>query len=258
MKFRVKKYFGQHFLQDVSIAQRICSSLSPDITNNILEIGPGFGMLTQFIIQLSTKKIKICEIDSDLVEHLKYKFPNIYNKIINYDFLKLNLSLIFKDKFSIIGNFPYNISSQILFKILYCHKLIPEVVGMFQKEVADRIVARHGNKIYGILSVLVQFYYKVEYLFIVSENAFYPRPRVKSAVIRLKKIDNPKIHNQKLAFLIVKNAFNQRRKILKNSLKNLGIPSILYSYDFIYLRAEQLSIDDFVKLINLWEYYKKT
>lgn len=257
MKFKVKKYFGQHFLKDLSIAKRICRSLNPN-TVNILEIGPGFGILTQFIIKI-TEQVQICEIDIDLVEYLKYKFPNICNKIINYDFLKLDLSVIFENEFSIIGNFPYNISSQILFKILSSYQYISEIVGMFQKEVADRIVAIHGNKIYGILSVLVQFYYRAEYLFTVSEYVFYPRPNVQSAVIRLKKLDCPKIYNQNLAFLIVKTAFNQRRKILKNSLKSLIIPSNLYSYNFLYLRAEELSVNDFVTLINLWESekYKK-
>lgn len=251
MKFRVKKYFGQNFLQDLSIAELICRSLSQE-TENVLEIGPGFGVLTQFIVK-KIKKIQICEIDIDLVNYLKYKFPDLCNKIIHCDILKLDLSSIFENEFSIIGNFPYNISSQILFKILYFYQYIFEIIGMFQKEVADRIVANHGNKVYGILSVLVQFYYKVEYLFTVSENVFYPRPNVKSAVIRLKKLHIPKIFNQKLAFLIVKTAFNQRRKILKNSLKSLIIPSNLYSYNFLDLRAEELSVDDFVKLINLWQ-----
>lgn len=251
MKVQVKKHLGQHFLKDISVAKRIVDSLS-NSTQNSLEIGSGMGILIQFLIE-SKKNIKICEIDKELVKYLKKKFPDLSDKIIENDFLKLDLRLIFNDNFSIIGNFPYNISSQILFKILDFYQIIPEMVGMFQKEVADRVVATHGNKIYGILSVLIQLYYKTEYLFTVQENIFNPPPKVKSAVIRLKKLEQPKIKNKKLAFLIVKTAFNQRRKILKNSLKSLIIPSILTSHKFLNLRAEQLSVDNFVEFVNLWE-----
>lgn len=254
MKIHPKKYFGQHFLKDTTLAKKIVDLLSDSI-QNILEIGPGIGALMYFLIQ-SKKNFQVCEIDKKLVQYLKDKFPSISDRIIEYDFLRLDLTSIFIDHFAIIGNFPYNISSQILFKILDSYQIIPEVVGMFQQEVAKRIVAIHGTKEYGILSILVQFYYKTEYLFTIQEDVFSPPPRVKSAIIKMNRLKKPKIQNKKLAFLIIKTAFNQRRKILKNSLKNLIMPKILKSHDFLKLRAEQLSVDDFVKFINIWEHEK--
>lgn len=254
MSVRAKKHLGQHFLNDLNVAQKIVESLSWQGYEQVLEIGPGMGVLTQFLIE-KNQNIQVVEIDEESVQFLnkKYNLTQERLKIYSEDFLKMNLSANFNAPLAILGNFPYNISSQILFKILENKNIVPEMVGMFQKEVAERVVATHGSKTYGILSVLVQAYYDVEYLFTVDEHVFSPPPKVKSAVIRLTRNDTKfEILNEKYFFTLVKTAFNQRRKTLRNALKSLN-----YSVDFkisevLNLRAEQLSVADFIDLSNVF------
>ncbi|MBV7440761.1 16S rRNA (adenine(1518)-N(6)/adenine(1519)-N(6))-dimethyltransferase RsmA [Weeksellaceae bacterium TAE3-ERU29] len=250
MSVRAKKHLGQHFLNDLSIAEDIANSLSWANYDEILEIGPGMGVLTQFILG-NERKISVVEIDRESVEFLNKKYNLIQESLPIYseDFLKMDLAQYFKKPFAILGNFPYNISTQILFKMLENKTLIPELVGMFQKEVAERITAKHGNKTYGILSVLVQAYYKTEYLFTVNENVFTPPPKVKSGVIRLTKY-REEIEDVPYSFFLalVKTAFNQRRKKLSNALKGIDNNEVLSTSQFKDLRAEQLSVEDFICL----------
>jgi 16S rRNA (adenine1518-N6/adenine1519-N6)-dimethyltransferase len=220
--------------------------------SSVLEIGPGMGVLTQFLLQKKCT-VFVAEIDSESVEYLQVNYPLLNDRIIG-DFLKLNFQDIFKEEFAVIGNFPYNISSQIVFKILENRHQIPEMTGMFQKEVAERIVAKKGSKIYGILSVLTQAYYQAEYLFTVHEKVFVPPPKVKSAVIRLQRYrEDLEGIDDRLFVKIVKAGFNQRRKTLRNALKTLGIPVSLESYEFLSFRAEQLSVQDFIEITRLWK-----
>ncbi|WP_303849293.1 16S rRNA (adenine(1518)-N(6)/adenine(1519)-N(6))-dimethyltransferase RsmA [Apibacter mensalis] len=251
MKVKPKKHLGQHFLNDQNIASKIVDSLSYKPYDLVLEVGPGMGVLTQFLLQKQVK-VYVAEIDKESVDYLKINYPQLENNIVG-DFLKLEFEELFSDNFAVIGNFPYNISSQIVFKILENKHAIPEMVGMFQKEVAERIAAQKGNKIYGILSVLTQAYYNVDYLFTVHENVFTPPPKVKSAVIRLKRYrDKIEGIDDKFFFKLVKAGFNQRRKTLKNALKVLNIPQHLESHEFLNLRAEQLSVENFINLARLW------
>lgn len=251
MKVKPKKHLGQHFLNDQNIASKIVDSLSYKQYDLVLEVGPGMGVLTQFLLQKQVK-VYVAEIDKESVDYLKINYPQLENNIVG-DFLKLEFEELFSDNFAVIGNFPYNISSQIVFKILENKHAIPEMVGMFQKEVAERIAAQKGNKIYGILSVLTQAYYNVDYLFTVHENVFTPPPKVKSAVIRLKRYrDKIEGIDDKFFFKLVKAGFNQRRKTLKNALKVLNIPQHLESHEFLNLRAEQLSVENFINLARLW------
>lgn len=251
MKVKPKKHLGQHFLNDQNIASKIVDSLSYKPYDLVLEVGPGMGVLTQFLLQKQVK-VYVAEIDKESVDYLKINYPQLENNIVG-DFLKLEFEELFSDNFAVIGNFPYNISSQIVFKILENKHAIPEMVGMFQKEVAERIAAQKGNKIYGILSVLTQAYYNVDYLFTVHENVFTPPPKVKSAVIRLKRYrDKIEDIDDKFFFKLVKAGFNQRRKTLKNALKVLNIPQHLESHEFLNLRAEQLSVENFINLARLW------
>lgn len=251
MKVKPKKHLGQHFLNDQNIASKIVDSLSYKPYDLVLEVGPGMGVLTQFLLQKQVK-VYVAEIDKESVDYLKINYPQLENNIVG-DFLKLEFEELFSDNFAVIGNFPYNISSQIVFKILENKHKIPEMVGMFQKEVAERIAAQKGNKIYGILSVLNQAYYNVDYLFTVHENVFTPPPKVKSAVIRLKRYrDKIEGIDDKFFFKLVKAGFNQRRKTLRNALKVLNIPQHLESHEFLNLRAEQLSVEDFIHLARLW------
>lgn len=251
MKVKPKKHLGQHFLNDQNIASKIVDSLSYKPYDLVLEVGPGMGVLTQFLLQKQVK-VYVAEIDKESVDYLKINYPQLENNIVG-DFLKLEFEELFSDNFAVIGNFPYNISSQIVFKILENKHAIPEMVGMFQKEVAERIAAQKGNKIYGILSVLTQAYYNVDYLFTVHENVFTPPPKVKSAVIRLKRYrDKIEGIDDKFFFKLVKAGFNQRRKTLKNALKVLNIPQHLESHEFLNLRAEQLSVENFIHLARLW------
>lgn len=251
MRVKPKKHLGQHFLNDPNIASKIINSLSYANYLKVLEIGPGMGVLTEFLLQKNIETF-VSEIDTESIEYLLIHYPQLKNRIVG-DFLKLDIPSLFNQSLAIIGNFPYNISSQIIFKILENKSWIPEMVGMFQKEVAERIVAVKGNKIYGILSVLTQAYYKTEYLFTVHEHVFIPPPKVKSAVIRLTRYrDTIEGIDNNLFIRIVKAGFNQRRKTLRNALKSLAIPEYLSNHNYLSLRAEQLSVDDFIKLTKMW------
>jgi 16S rRNA (adenine1518-N6/adenine1519-N6)-dimethyltransferase len=243
---RAKKGLGQHFLKDRNIALRIVACLNLKEGSQVLEIGPGTGILTGLLLEQYGIRLKVIEIDRESVRYLKEHYPGMENDIYEADFLSTDISGLFQGTFAIIGNFPYNISSQIFFKILEHHDQIPEVVGMIQKEVAERLSSGPGNKTYGILSVLLQAFYNVEYLFTVSENVFIPHPRVKSAVIRLTRNERKHLDcDESEFFKVVKTAFNQRRKVLHNALKTLSssIPE-----EFSRKRAEQLSVFQFESL----------
>ncbi|MGB1931563.1 MAG: 16S rRNA (adenine(1518)-N(6)/adenine(1519)-N(6))-dimethyltransferase RsmA [Flavobacteriales bacterium] len=252
-KVRAKKHLGQHFLKDLGIARDIAHSLSLNNYSKVLEVGPGMGVLTQFLIPLDTETFVI-EIDKESVSYLKKHYPELDNHLIEGDFLKLPLQEIFKEPIAIIGNFPYNISSQILFKAIDHKDLIPEIVGMFQKEVAERVVSPPGSKKYGIISVLLQCYYDVECLFTVDETVFDPPPKVKSAVIRLRRNDRDKLDCDEKKFVqVVKTAFGQRRKTLRNALKSLNLVDENTASQYLSLRAEQLSVEDFMNLTSCFE-----
>jgi len=245
VKVSPKKYLGQHFLKDLNIAQKIVEHLNA-IHGNVIEVGPGTGILTKILLQKNFKEFRIIEIDNESIAFLRNELPDITEQIIHADFLRINLHDLFPGKFCVIGNFPYNISSQILFKVLEAEDLVDEVVGMFQKEVAERIVSPPGSKKYGILSVLIQAYYQPEFLFTVSEQVFHPPPKVKSAVIRLSRLDNDKLNCKKDTFFkIVKAAFNQRRKILKNALSSFEFIKTEELQILLSKRAEQLSVSEF-------------
>ena len=252
-KVRAKKHLGQHFLNDLNIAQNIADSLQHQAYKQVLEIGPGMGVLTQFLLQKDSE-VFVIEIDTESVVFLKTHFPQLNNHIIEGDFLKLPLNEIFKEPIALIGNFPYNISSQILFKALEHKDIIPEIAGMFQKEVAERVASQPGNKNYGIISVLLQAYYDIEYLFTVNEDVFTPPPKVKSGVIRLIRKENQTLDcDEKLFKRVVKTAFNQRRKTLRNALKSITLVDEKKAEPYLGLRAEQLSIDDFILLTKSFE-----
>lgn len=252
-KVRAKKHLGQHFLNDLNIAQKIADSLQNQAYKQVLEIGPGMGVLTQFLLQKDSE-VFVIEIDTESVVYLKTHFPQLNNHIIEGDFLKLPLNEIFKEPFALIGNFPYNISSQILFKALEHKDIIPEIAGMFQKEVAERVASQPGNKNYGIISVLLQAYYDIEYLFTVNEDVFTPPPKVKSGVIRLIRKENQTLDcDEKLFKRVVKTAFNQRRKTLRNALKSITLVDEKKAEPYLGLRAEQLSVDDFIQLTQSFE-----
>jgi 16S rRNA (adenine1518-N6/adenine1519-N6)-dimethyltransferase len=249
---RAKKFLGQHFLNDQSIAQRIVDSLQPEDHANVLEIGPGTGVLTKFLVQQKTINLKVIEIDWDSVAHLKKHFPSL--AVIEGDFLALDLNQMFGDKFSIIGNFPYNISSQIFFKVLEQRDLVSQVVCMLQKEVADRIAEPPGSKTYGILSVLLQAFYDIEYLFKVPPGVFIPPPKVMSAVIRLKRNSRTSLAcDEALFFKVVKQGFNNRRKTLRNALKSLNLAPEFLTQPIFDQRAERLSVEEFVYITQLVE-----
>ncbi|MCX6256812.1 MAG: 16S rRNA (adenine(1518)-N(6)/adenine(1519)-N(6))-dimethyltransferase RsmA [Bacteroidia bacterium] len=249
-----KKKLGQHFLIDKNIAFKIVNSLHSGIQGKVLELGPGTGMLTQFLVQIPAIELTVVELDDESVMFLYEAYPNLGKRIIHADFLRLDLTQLMNGTFSLIGNFPYNISSQILFKVLEYKDLIPEVVCMLQKEMAERIVSGEGSKIYGIVSVLLQSFYHVDYLFTVSENVFYPPPKVKSAVIRLSRNDTKKLDcNETLFVRVVKTCFNQRRKMIRNSIKSLTSAAFVTDHPFLSLRPEQLSVAQFVELTNFVE-----
>jgi 16S rRNA (adenine1518-N6/adenine1519-N6)-dimethyltransferase len=246
---RPKKHLGQHFLHDENIARKIIGYL-PDETINILEIGPGTGILTKYLLKNKNFNSFFLEIDPESVRFLYQTYPDITDRLINADILDYNLSFI-PAPFTIIGNFPYNISTQILFKVIEYRKIIPEVIGMFQKEVAERVASPPGSKKYGILSVLLQAYYTIDYLFTVSENVFYPPPKVQSGVIRLRRNKVESLDcNEDLFFRVVKAAFNQRRKTLRNALKSHNMTGDGTVSPLLDKRAEQLSVAEFVLLTN--------
>jgi len=248
-KVRAKKHLGQHFLNDENIAEKIANTLTLNNYETVLEIGPGMGVLTKYLLKKPIDTYAI-EIDTESVEFLQANYLQLSNKIISEDFLKYNLTLVFKDlPFAIIGNFPYNISTQIIFKALEMRHQIPELSGMFQKEVAERICEKEGSKAYGILSVLTQAFYHAEYLFTVPEHVFTPPPKVKSGVLRLIRKENYKLPcDEKLFFKVVKTAFQQRRKTLRNSLKTFNLSDNLKEDTIFGQRPEQLSVSDFTAL----------
>lgn len=248
-KVKAKKHLGQHFLKDESIAKAIADTLSLEGYNDVLEIGPGMGVLTQYLLDKPTNTYVI-EIDTESVAYLDVNYPKLKDKIISKDFLKYDVNEIFEGKqFAIIGNFPYNISTQIVFRTLEFRHQIPEFSGMFQKEVAERICEKKGSKTYGILSVLAQAFYDAEYLFTVDEHVFNPPPKVKSGVMRLRRKEDFSLPcGEKLFFTVVKTAFQQRRKTLRNSLKTLNLSDNLREDKVLDLRPEQLSVEDFIAL----------
>ena len=275
---RPKKALGQHFLVDLNIARNIVNALSTD-HDVVIEVGAGMGVLTQYLIENQLEKLQVVEIDKESVEFLKKKFPELEGHLVLGDFLKYDISqLSFRPKpigeaekspaiegdfstplrsarndIAVIGNFPYNISSQIFFQILKYRNNVSECVGMIQKEVAERIAAAPGSKTYGILSVLLQAWYDIEYLFTVHENVFNPPPKVKSAVIRLKRNNVKELGcDEKLFVTVVKQAFNQRRKTLRNSLRSM-IPADIIGNEIFNKRPEQLSVQEFVELTRYFE-----
>lgn len=249
-KLRAKKSFGQHFLNNEQMALRIVESLTDNIlTKKVLEVGPGPGVLTKHLLSKDLD-LKVVELDRDMVAHLKVSYPALDQRIIELDFLKADLDSVFDgDSFGLIGNYPYNISSQILFKMVENRDKIPLMVGMFQKEVADRVCAPHGNKVYGVISILIQAYYDCEYLFKVSPGSFNPPPKVMSAVIRLKRKEKMDLACDPSLFKsIVKISFNQRRKMLRNTLKSFIKDDEVLKEALFSKRPEQLSVEDFVSL----------
>lgn len=248
-KVKAKKHLGQHFLNDESIAQRIADSLTLSGYSKVLEIGPGMGVLTKYLLEKPIETYVI-EIDTESVEYLQAHYLKLHHKIISQDFLKHDISKeMGQEPFAIIGNFPYNISTQIVFKTLELRDQIPEFSGMFQKEVAERICSKKGSKVYGILSVLAQAFYDVEYLFTVDEHVFTPPPKVKSGVMRMIRKEHYKLDcDEKLLFTVVKTAFNQRRKTLRNSLKSLNLSENLREDSIFDLRPEQISVEQFIGL----------
>ncbi len=248
-KVKAKKHLGQHFLNDESIAKNIADSLTFNGYKNVLEIGPGMGVLTKYLLEKPIETYVI-EIDTESVEYLNAHYPKLHGKIISKDFLKYNIKEdLGEEPFAIIGNFPYNISTQIVFRTLELRDQIPEFSGMFQKEVAERICSKKGSKVYGILSVLAQAFYDVEYLFTVDEHVFNPPPKVKSGVMRMIRKENYHLPcDEKLLFTVVKTSFNQRRKTMRNSLKSLNLSDNLREDSIFDLRPEQISVEQFIEL----------
>jgi 16S rRNA (adenine1518-N6/adenine1519-N6)-dimethyltransferase len=250
MYVKPKKALGQHFLKNEEICERIAQELTVHGSyKKLLEIGPGTGALTKYLLQRKEFETTVVEIDRESVDYLNIHFPELRGRILQEDFLQMNLSALFNEPLAIAGNFPYNISSQIVFKILDYKDSVPEMVGMFQKEVAARFASGPGNKDYGIISVLAQAYYDIEYLFTVNETEFNPPPKVKSGVIRMTRKSNSNIGcDEKLFKTIIKTGFNQRRKTLRNSLKSLTQGEILTTSSIFDKRPEQLSVQQFVDL----------
>lgn len=253
MQVKPKKHLGQHFLTDENIAKKIANTLVGNNYEDVLEIGPGMGVLTKYLLENENYKTSVIEIDRESVAYLKEHYKDLQNRIFEENFLKTDLQeLLGKKQFAIIGNFPYNISTQIVFKTIEYKALIPEFSGMFQKEVAERIAEKPGSKKYGILSVLTQAFYDVEYLFTVPPSVFNPPPKVESGVIRLtRKKDFSLPVDEKLFFRVVKTAFNQRRKMLRKSLQSYQLSDELKQSEFFTKRPEQLSVDEFVYLVKL-------
>ncbi|MGN6417795.1 MAG: 16S rRNA (adenine(1518)-N(6)/adenine(1519)-N(6))-dimethyltransferase RsmA [Pseudobacter sp.] len=244
--YTLKKSLGQHFLKDESISQRIVQSLQEVPFTRLLEVGPGGGALTKYLLELPEVDLRCVELDDEKVAWLLKTYPALNNRIIHQSILDIDPP--FDGPFTVVGNFPYNISTEILFKVQAWKEQVQSMVGMFQKEVAQRVAAKEGNKVYGVTSVLMQAYFKVDYLFEVDEDAFNPPPKVKSAVIRMTPLTEPvKIRSDKHLSLLVKTAFNQRRKTLRNAVKGLFEPEKLQD-DIFNKRAEQLSVADFAAL----------
>lgn len=252
MRVRAKKYLGQHFLNDIGIAKRIVDSLQTPPAH-VIEVGPGMGVLTRFLLERTDINLHLVEIDTESVEYLNNHYPQLKEKLIEEDFLKLNLESLFNGPFSIIGNYPYNISSQIFFKAYDNRHLVKSLVGMVQREVGRRIASGPGSKEYGILSVLLQSFFTVEYLFTVDEHVFTPPPKVKSGVIRLTRNEITHLPcDEKLFLKVVKAAFNQRRKTLRNSLSKFQFNHTAVKHLPVFnLRPEQLSVSDFQELTSL-------
>ncbi len=246
-----KKSYGQHFLKNDSIAARIAGGLrQAQTTGLVLEVGPGTGMLTRQLLELKGFELYAVEADRDMVAYLQQHFPDLLGRLIEQDFLAFNPATFFENRpFCLIGNFPYNISTQIFFKMLDYRRQIPEMVGMFQKEVADRVVAPPGSKVYGITSVLMQAFYQTEYLFTVERGSFHPPPKVLSAVIRLSRKEKLELDcDERLFRQIVKTAFNQRRKMLRNTLKPFFSADLLMNDPYFEQRPERLGWQDYVQL----------
>lgn len=253
MSVKAKKHLGQHFLTDENIARKIVDGLSFEGYQNVMEVGPGMGVLTKYLLE-KDQQIYLAEIDNESIEYLKNNYSKVTEETFVGDFLKQDFQFTKNEQIAIIGNFPYNISSQILFQIVDHYELIPEMVGMFQKEVAERTAAVPRTKDYGILTVLIQAYYDTSYLFTVHENVFNPPPKVKSGVIRLTRNPKEGLSGNELLFKqIVKAGFNQRRKKLSNALKILNIPEALKTHEFMDKRAEELSVADFISFTQLWK-----
>jgi 16S rRNA (adenine1518-N6/adenine1519-N6)-dimethyltransferase len=250
-----KKALGQHFLKDESIAMDIVDALTlHNQYDKVLEIGPGMGVLTQYLIKHTEYETFLIDIDRESVAFLKGKFKGLSGRIIEGDFLRLKLDELFKEPIGIIGNFPYNISSQIFFRVLEYKNMVPEIVCMLQKEVAERIASPHGNKAYGILSVFLQAFYDIEYLFTVQPHVFNPPPKVQSAVIRLRRNKREAVDcDEKLFFKVVKQGFQTRRKTLRNALKVLNLPEEFTRGPLFDKRAEQLSVEDFIFLTQKYQ-----
>jgi 16S rRNA (adenine1518-N6/adenine1519-N6)-dimethyltransferase len=256
-KVRPKKHLGQHFLRDNEIARKIVDSLNLQNCQNILEIGPGMGILTTYLLDFPENKLWVIDIDRESINYLHERFPQLKGRIIQGDFLKNDLTEIPDGDLALIGNLPYNISSQIFFRLLDLKNVVPEMVCMIQKEVAQRLASPPGNKTYGILSVLLGAFFDIEYLFTVAPESFNPPPKVDSAVIKLTRNNTKKLAcDEKLFFRVVKQGFQNRRKTLRNALKPLNLPEQINEHPFLSLRAEQLSVADFValtsKIEELW------
>lgn len=242
----LRKSLGQHFLKDDQVSQKIISILQERKFNNLVEIGPGGGALTKYLVTIPSVDLKCIEIDAEKVNHLVKSYPQLKGRIIHEDILEAGKP--FGESFTVVGNFPYNISTQIVFKILDWKDSVETMIGMFQKEVAQRIAAKEGSKVYGVTSVLVQAFFSVDYLFEVDEKSFNPPPKVKSAVIRLTPLDTPVQMKSPRSFtVLVKTAFNQRRKTLRNAVKALFSPDVLKD-EIFNKRAEELSVEDFAVL----------
>jgi 16S rRNA (adenine1518-N6/adenine1519-N6)-dimethyltransferase len=246
MDYTLKKSLGQHFLKDENVCRNIVAGLTKCPFKNLVEVGPGGGALTKYLLQLPDVNFKAVELDEEKVTYLKHTYPQLKDKIIHQSFLDIDKP--FEEQFTVVGNFPYNISTQIVFKILEWKEDVACMVGMFQKEVAQRIAAKEGSKVYGVTSVLVQAYFDVVYLFEVSEQSFTPPPKVKSAVIKLlPRKESIAVKSDKAFFNLVKTAFQQRRKTMRNACKSLFDPETLQQ-DIFAKRAEQLSVNDFAQL----------
>lgn len=244
--YTLKKSLGQHFLKDEKIVEKIIDSLNQNSFKNLFEVGPGSGALTKHLINIPNINFKAVELDTEKVNFLLKQFPQLKDKLINKDFLEIDRP--FEEPFTVIGNFPYNISTQILFKVLEWKGYVPVVIGMFQKEVAERAAAKEGSKIYGVLSVLLQYYYNVEFLFAVGNECFTPQPKVQSGVIRLTANESYlPVKSERAFWVLVKTAFNQRRKTLRNGVKSLFASDILTD-ELFNRRAETLSVKEFASL----------